>query len=241
MSDAPLTWLEPPTVEYGGQRAKPEPVEPYERLPEDARKEFEAMADDLFATQSVWQDFEALFVDGKQPAPVALLDRVANTFFFHCVKRSFYFYVVLGICRLTDPPEAKHKGKVLRRLGFRYITGLLALGDPKLAERLTTELEDLKARTAPLRAVRDNVISHLDRDTAMGDLELDPVTIADIRYALERLYHLLNLIGPRHLDTSYAEKVIGTGVAQHVVAMLKLGVETSDAEYARMLAQAKRP
>src|SRR5687768_1382998 len=107
----------------------------------------------LIELHMVWQQYRQLF--GSDPETVALLNRTAGLF-FKIAQDEIWDSVLLGISRMTDPPETRGK----KNLTINSLP--ILIGDPALRQ----ELEDLCAaaldQASFAREHRNKRIAHQD-------------------------------------------------------------------------------
>jgi len=119
-----------------------------------------------FCEQCVWvrtlfNEFEILFEHSAKR--LKLLEEVAHHFFFD-LNRILLEYLVLNMCKLTDPPHSRSDDN----LSVAYILELV--GQKKSIELgLDEHSEKIHAIKEYIKPARHKVIAHLDKDASLSE------------------------------------------------------------------------
>jgi hypothetical protein len=153
----------------------------------DRRKLFVA-----FRCQCVWAHdcfytYTSLYESGAEPRAVL---HAAASRFFRDLNLILIEYVMLQICKITDPPEsAGHKNLTLNHLNVELRTARL----------MTDEIEQFSNGLMTYRrsivAARNKLISHLDRDTVLNALDIGAHTKRDVEAFFANLYGYTEAVG----------------------------------------------
>jgi len=109
-----------------------------------------------------------------------ILNQTAPSF-FHETMRLLVGDAILALCRITDSPRFRNSDRVTVELLHELVPG-------------SPDLGDVRADMKPLRAIRNNWISHSDLATAMGDTSAT-IVLAKIETAAASLLLWLKSFG----------------------------------------------
>jgi len=130
------------------------------------KEDVEIFADHCVLMRSIYLHGKILFEESTRREKT-LMSRAANIFFSD-LNRVLIEYVILQVCKITDPAQDARKNDnltiafLLDRYGFD-------LADLKL---LNERCEKLRAFREKLLPARNKRISHFDRNAAIGDFVL---------------------------------------------------------------------
>jgi AbiU2 len=131
-----------------------------------------------------WKQYCGLFQ--HSPERVQLLNKAGSAFFAR-VQRNFFEFVILGICRITDPAESG-KGPKKQNLTIRRFDQFLEV--PEHREKFSNLIEIATAETAFARDWRNRHISHCDYQVLTGDSILKEATGVKIKCALRAIFNV---------------------------------------------------
>ncbi|GGI53301.1 AbiU2 domain-containing protein [Oxalicibacterium solurbis] len=145
---------------------------------DDLGTAFAALHRKLIELHMVWQQYQQLF--GTNQGTVELLNRTAGLF-FKITQDEIWDSVLLGISRMTDPPETRGK----KNLTIHSLPALIK--DPALKQELETLCEAALEQAAFAREHRNKRIAHQDHG-----------------YATDRAAHALNGISRERVKSTLA-------------------------------------
>lgn len=135
---------------------------------------------------------EALF---QNPDTVELMNS-ANGGFSFAIQKIFFEYVLLGVCRLTDPAKKKRHTNLT-------IRAFPELVDIKLRPRVNKLVSDAQKATNAARDWRDRKISHSDFHlTTASAKPLAKTSRIATTEAIARIHHVLEPIAEWYCDTT---------------------------------------
>lgn len=165
---------------------------------------FEILQHQLADVHLRWRFWKQLFVS-EDNENFNLMNVHAASFFW-VVEQAMFDDVVLRLCRLADPAEAK--GKTPRpnlTLATAYEEAKPRLG--AAAAQVQTLMEELKDILGPLRSVRNRLIAHLDRATAMKAERLADIHFATVEKALDTATQIMQQLEPPDRAFFYQETI----------------------------------
>ena len=140
---------------------------------------------DLIKTYRVWRN---LFVESEER--VNFLNQ-ADPRFFGFLQRCLWERLVLGVCRVLDPPETKTKRGKVYNLSIPFLKK--SLRDPE-KEQVQGLLGSIKTEHDRLKTRRDKIHAHNDRETMQDIQSLDPVFAADLEKTIRVIADCHSLI-----------------------------------------------
>jgi hypothetical protein len=187
-------------------------------MPQELLTEFKALSNELTWLSASWDSFLQLF--GPDHGQVALLNWASG--FFGIARVSIRNSVFLGICRLTDPPEAaggRRENLTLERL--------VAAASTHRQQPYRETLRIAQEAAAPVRSWRNRLIAHADLET-MLNLDSEPVPSIPheaVTFAIRAIADVLNQVQVAFDETStHYEHVIVQGDGSQVLELMKLAV-----------------
>lgn len=209
-----------------------------ERTAEEALANYkEAMGDDLgiifhhllqetWSLSAVWDQYETLFANKDR---VTLINE-AGGFFFRNVQDVFFNHVLLGICRLTDPPRNGKKDN----LTIQRLPNLVAE-----VIRRDVELAISKAISASVfsRDWRNRSIAHNDlgRYTNVS-APLEPATRLGVTAAITAIHEVLRIISMEYRESDLILFENGDDAAFRLLHQLRNGRLFKQEQVARIAA-----
>jgi len=155
----------------------------------------------LWAVSSYWDRYETLFGTAER---VAVLNDNSGEF-WHAIQLSLFDHVLLGICRLTDPPQTGKRQNLTMSQLHQMDPG------PHKAELLRL-VRRAERRAEFARSWRNKRIAHNDFDQAVGPANgLARATRNKVRDALIGIHDVLRWIMLRHFDGSLSLPELGDG------------------------------
>lgn len=124
-------------------------------------EQIEALQKRVFELYAWWSMWKQLFAGSKYRRKV--LGDVAPDFFYF-VGLSLRDSVLLGLCRLTDPPGAGDRENLCLK---RVIDAVGRVRDPARRRRLTSDLRWVEQRIGLMRNIRHKRLAHNDLSMAL--------------------------------------------------------------------------
>jgi len=136
---------------------------------------------------TIFSQYANLF--GKDKERVDLLNDSTGPFFKN-VQDTFHDEILLGICRLTDPAEARVKKDIQRNISVSRLAELIK--DPTVSEKITKLAKEAKLSAGFAREQRNKKISHSDLDVATGYVQLESgASIIQMRTAIKAIHEVI--------------------------------------------------
>ena len=131
-------------------------------MPEAVRREYDSLNTMASTTHYHWQLWLQLYDGGEK---VELLRRFGGIVFGR-IQYMMLADVVLGICRLTDPPNVPSNQR-RESLGIDRLINAVEAADPGLPDRLKLReiMKELKTRSKLFREIRNRFLAHRDLET----------------------------------------------------------------------------
>jgi hypothetical protein len=142
------------------------PTRDYSLIPTAVREVYHLIEDDLTWIHGRWMMYRQLY--GTNEARIQLLNESAPTFLGD-LQVLWFEYVVLEICKITDPPSSRVQGSSVQNLVITQLRHRLVRSQHlDLAERLEELEREVVDSCGPLREVRNRRIAHSDLNTVLG-------------------------------------------------------------------------
>lgn len=142
-----------------------------------------------------WIEFKELF--GTKESRIELMNKSAP-FFFFVVQKTLWDNLLLGIARITDPPETRgKKNTTLKALG-QYIP------DDNFKSEFEKDLNDILTESEFCRDWRNRWIAHMDYELAVNRQNakpLEPATRLKLRMTMEKIHSLYSKVSSKYLGT----------------------------------------
>jgi hypothetical protein len=168
----------------------------------------------------VFNEYRILYESGQ--ARRELLDEVAKNF-FRPLNKILVEYILLNMCKLTDPAGSRQDGN----LTVKYILKLIG---PETAKQLG--LDKLSQSIHSLRPhildARNKIIAHLDKETALskGFLGAFPRETGDAFW--RDLEEFVNRVNKHYFERPFPIDAVNMYNAENLVQALKKGVHYDD-------------
>ena len=131
---------------------------------EELHKEFELLREQAIRLRTMFNTFNYLFDSGCETKDILIK---SASLFFHDINDMMQEYIILLVCRLTDPPETSGKSN----LTIPHMNELL-----RETNCLSPEIEALSnsimAYRKLLEPVRNKIVSHNDHKTHISESAL---------------------------------------------------------------------
>jgi hypothetical protein len=142
----------------------------------------------------------------KDAKRLQLLEDSAHAF-FHDMQYVLITFLLLQVCKLTDPPEMNKRDNLTVRL---ILENTDFSADPAKVARLKALSEDMHRFRELIVGARNQRISHIDREAALSNVNLGGFKYGEFETFLENLQAFVNIVheqyvgGPRDLG-SYSD------------------------------------
>lgn len=157
-------------------------------MPANLRVEFDVISHEVAYLHLHWKVFNQLFNTGEET--ILLLHSSAHGF-FSVVEDSLKRDVILGFCRLIDPPST---GKLRKNLTFERLINTIPASDSTLTETVRNHLTKLRSHCAHLLDWRNKKVAHADLEVSLGRDQLPPLLVTEIVTGLVESRKILNTI-----------------------------------------------
>ena len=157
-------------------------------LPDELSALYESLNHEVTYLHAKWKIYRQVYAGGQEEIDV--LNRTAS-FFFHVVHWALLEDTVLGISRLTDPPESF--GNQNRCLAL-LVDRVNEQGLEDLHADLAQDFEEINGLVEPFRIWRNKRIAHSDLTTALklSGEPLPGISRASIEEALTSIRKFMN-------------------------------------------------
>lgn len=180
----------------------------------------------LWALSSYWDRYEALFGSAER---VSVLNENSGNF-WHAIQLVLFDHVLLGICRLTDPPQMGSRQNLTVSQLYQLDPG------PHKAELLRL-VRRAERRAEFARSWRNKRIAHNDFDQTVGPADgLARATRNKVRDALIGIHDVLRWILLRHFDSSLSLPEVGDDDTNQMMRGLADGNAVREARIAALRA-----
>jgi hypothetical protein len=157
-------------------------------LPESVEDLFLTLWEEVTWLHVVWNQYCHLFRRSREDSE--LLHMAAG--FFRVCHDALLDDVVLGLCRLTDPPANHHQDNFSLR---RIVAAIREMGNDALTADVEKHSEAATRRCAILRDHRHKRIAHADLQVTQHTSPLGAITPKMIEESLESVRSFTNAIG----------------------------------------------
>jgi hypothetical protein len=151
-----------------------------------------------------WIEFRELF--GTKESRFELMNKVAP-FFFFTVQNILWENLLLGVARITDPPETfKKKNTTLQTIGQH-------LADSGFKVEFEKDLNDILMECQFCRDWRNRWIAHMDYELGVNRENAKPLEQASrlkLRLTIEKIHSLYNKISLKYLDSTTAWQMLSS-------------------------------
>ena len=154
---------------------------------EQVQTGFLAFPDQCIWLQCCYNTYCELFESDKETTRI--LQDAANIF-FHDLNTIFIEYIILEVCKITDPSESAER----TNLTVEGLNGeLLVLG--LMIDEMADYANGLLRYRELVKEARNKMISHLDRNTILAGLELGEHSREEVSRFFECLYGYVDAVG----------------------------------------------
>jgi hypothetical protein len=149
-----------------------------------------------------WIEFRELY--GTKESRIELMNKSAP-FLFFMMQRVLWENLLLGICRITDPPRTMNKKNMT-------LTSLPSFeSDDDVKKEIETEIKELLAESEFCRDWRNRWIAHADYELSTDKQNAKPLETAtrkQLKTTIERIHALYNKVEFKYLGTTTAFKLL---------------------------------
>jgi hypothetical protein len=153
----------------------------------EIRKLFVAFREQCIWLQDCYNAYAALYDTGDDTKQLL---HAAASLFFRDLNLILIEYVLLQVCKITDPPVT---------LGHPNLTIDHVNDELRKANLMTPEIEQyaagMKSYCRQIKDARNKLISHLDRDTILNQLELGAHAQQDVETFFNNLHGYTDAVG----------------------------------------------
>lgn len=179
-----------------------------------------------------WMEYENLY--GKKESRVEILNSSAP-FMFYIIQNSLWENIILGICRITDPPETRGKKNIT-------LTAMsIQIKDNELKKEIEFELNELNKKVEFCRDWRNRMVAHLDYDLAINTQFAKPLEIATrlkIKEAIHHIHKIIKKIFIKFLDSDLSfDYIFNPGGAESLLLKLENGLRFENEKKLKMLTE----
>jgi hypothetical protein len=177
-----------------------------------------------------WIEFRELY--GMKQSRIDLLNKVAH-FFFFATQKVYLENIILGIARITDPPETYGKKNITLKALRKYINNdhIKAKYDKAISEILSTS--DF------CRDWRNRWIGHMDYELSVNKQSAEPLKPANrkkIELTLEKIHELYNMLSSFYLgSTTMWQPLISNGGAISLLHAIEHGLRYEEEVHKKTL------
>lgn len=156
---------------------------------------FNALYNESLWLMYIWKEYIEIY--GTKESRVKLVNEAAP-FFFYTVQRTLWDNTLLGICRITDPPETLGK----RNVTFQAIPNFIT--DEPLKATIDDLVKGLLEKSGFCRDWRNRRISHNDYilKTNPTVKPLEPASVEKVNKVFEGIERLINQIQLHYLGST---------------------------------------
>ena len=144
-----------------------------------------------------WLEYNELY--GTKPSRIDLMNQVAPQIFF-IIEKTLWNDILLGISRITDPPETYKK----RNITFQAITKHIE--DAELKNSIEIDIKGIIEKTQFCRDWRNRSIAHFDYDLNINEQKAEPLAPANRNLISEVMKMLQDVIN--RLNFHYLRKTV---------------------------------
>ncbi len=166
----------------------------YSEIPSPLSEIFEALENELVWIHGRWKMFRQLF--GTNELRVQLLNDIAPTF-FNQLQYLWCDYVVLEICKLTDPTTSNRNENLVISQLRKHLDEQRC---PDLASALDQQWVCVDRVCGPLRLRRNKTVAHSDFATLLGsNIPIPGISRQQIEDALHAVRKYVNTFRQHYL------------------------------------------
>ena len=175
-----------------------------------------------------WVEYRELF--GTKESRIKLLNDTAP-FFFFVIQKTLWENILLGIARITDPPETFKK----RNITIQAIPGIIE--NEILKEYLELKTKVILEKTSFSRDWRNRKITHFDYDLNLNDnaKPLEKANKEKLIESLKQILEFINILHEHYLGpTVFLEKISSSRGAFSLLHTLRDGLREKQNYFDRL-------
>jgi hypothetical protein len=143
-----------------------------------------------------WIEFRELY--GTKESRFEIMNKTAP-FFFSTIQKVLWQNLLLGVARITDPPETRgKKNTTLRALGQH-------IDDEEFKIEFENDISEILTESEFCRDWRNRWIAHMDYELSVNRASAAPLKTANrlkLRTTLEKIQALYNKVSFKYLNSS---------------------------------------
>lgn len=201
-----------------------------EKLGEDFGSLLYSLHNEIIWLTFRWTEFKELY--GTKETRIELMNETAPLLFY-MIQKVFWENLLVGVCRITDPPKTSGK----KNMTIRSLPNFLTDRDFKI--QIESEINTLLVESEFCRDWRNRWIAHADFDLTTEQHHakpLAPATRKQLKEVIERIHSIYNKIELRYLKTTTVFGYLKSG--RGAIALLhkiESGARFDKAEYEQKL------
>jgi hypothetical protein len=158
---------------------------------DEIQRVFLAFREECIWLRICYNTYKALYESGQE-----ILDAISETapIFFYDLNIILTDYVILQICKITDPPETIIKKCRRPNLTVQYLNHLLEGGD-LLTNEIRRYSENLHTYREKVKAARNRLIAHLDANAVMNGKPIGEHEKEDVEKFFDSLQEYADAVG----------------------------------------------
>lgn len=177
-----------------------------------------------------WIEFRELY--GTKESRIEIMNETAP-FFFSTIQKVLWENLLLGIARITDPPETgKKKNTTLRALGPH-------IRDEQFRLEFENDISDILAESEFCRDWRNRWIAHMDYELSVNRKSAVPLkqaTRQKLRIVLEKIQALYNKVSFKYLNSTTPWEMLDSNQgAVSLLYRLEDGLRFDEEQYQKKL------
>lgn len=177
-----------------------------------------------------WLEYNELY--GTKPSRIDLMNQAAPQIFF-IIEKTLWNDILLGISRITDPPETYKK----RNITFQAITKHIE--DAELKNSIEIDIKGIIEKTQFCRDWRNRSIAHFDYDLNINEQKAEPLAPANrklISEVMKMLQDVINRLNFHYLrKTVVFDHISGYQGAVSLLVNIENGLRFRDLKFERKL------
>lgn len=201
-----------------------------EKLGQDFGRLLNSLYNEISWLTFKWIEFRELY--GTKESRIEIMNKTAP-FFFSTIQKVLWENLLLGIARITDPPETRgKKNTTLRALGQHIQDGEFKIEFEKDISEILTESEFC-------RDWRNRWIAHMDYELSVNRDSAAPLKTANrlkLRTTLENIQALYNKVSFKYLNSSVSWQMLSSHTgAVSLLYRLEDGLRFDEEQYQKKL------
>jgi hypothetical protein len=177
-----------------------------------------------------WIEFRELY--GTKESRFEIMNKTAP-FFFSTIQKVLWQNLLLGVARITDPPETRgKKNTTLRALGQH-------IDDEEFKIEFENDISEILTESEFCRDWRNRWIAHMDYELSVNRASAAPLKTANrlkLRTTLEKIQALYNKVSFKYLNSSTPWQMLNSHAgALSLLHRLEDGLRFDEEQYQKKL------